>query len=101
MKNPKGDSLDSLSRLELAFSSVASNVWGGLRDSRPGNIYAVYLRCKAGGIWTAVAKRYEAGTGEAQVAFGQGASFFKAIVELNKSIAAGRWRVDRPWRPGG
>jgi hypothetical protein len=51
------------------------------------------------GDWIAVLRRYGP-DGQPQVAFGSGVDFIGALMGLEGSLAANRWREDRPWKPG-
>ena len=87
--------------LERVLAARFSNLHGGLVSADTGGVYALYLRCTFGGVWTAVAKRYAPGGGGPQVAFGRGASYGKALRELNRSIASNKWKEDKPYSPAG
>ena len=50
------------------------------------------------GDWIAVLRRYGP-DGDPQVIFGSGIDFIGALMGLEGSLAAGRWRVDTPWVP--
>ena len=83
--------------LEKLLAARLSNTWSLLKGSSRGGIHAVYFRLKAGGIWVAVAKRNDVENNEDMVAFGQGRSICSALVALNASISAGKWKRDLPF----
>ncbi len=84
-------------RLEQAFAQVCSNLYGAMRGSSRGCVYAVYAKQKVGGVWLATAKRYDPVSGEPMVAFGNGASFLGALTDLSKSLSGSKWKPDKPW----
>jgi len=93
-----GDKLDASLRFTREWQTYLSNIHGGTRAVGRNGIHAVYLRLKGDGRWLALAKRMDADTDQAQVAFGEGSTILSALKELNGAIAARRWRVDKPWR---
>lgn len=99
--NGKGDNLSGWDRLEIAWCSVFSNLHGATGNDSDSGVFRVTISAKAGGVWTAAAKRIAPGTQAGEIAFGSGGSLLKALRELNGSIAAGSWKVDRPWAPNG
>jgi hypothetical protein len=94
------DNLDAVTRFERDLAATCSNVWGGVRKEEKGAIHSLYFRRRVGGVWIAVAKRYNPKTDAPEVCFGNGNSIVKALVGLNASLSAGKWMIDRPWSPG-
>jgi hypothetical protein len=99
--NERPDKLDAGERIDRELSQSCSNLWGAIRDVRSSGLYALYLRRKQGGVWTAVAKRASPDDPAAYVAFGAGTTPGKALAALNKSIMQGHWKKDMPWSPLG
>lgn len=56
------------------------------------------IKQRAEGDWIAVAKRY-AEDGGLEVAFGTGHDYVSCVLGLNGSLAANRWKADKPWEP--
>jgi hypothetical protein len=61
---------------------------------------SLLVRQRGLGDFIAVLKKYD-DDGRPVVAFGTGFDYVSALLGLEGSIAAGRWRPDEPWQPNG
>jgi hypothetical protein len=89
-----------------AYVLVEQAVYGrlpqlrGLVFTRAGDFAGLNIRQRGAGDWIAVAKRY-GDDGGPQVLFATGFDFVGLLLNLEGSLAADRWREDKPWTPGG
>jgi len=91
---------DAGERLDREFSTSLSFLWGAVRPGSTSGVYALYIRAKVGGTWTAVAKRAAADDATAYVAFGSGRTIGSALHALSVSMQQGKWKKDMPWTGG-
>ena len=84
-------------RIDRGLSENLSFLWGAVRPASRSGVYALYLRCKQGGIWVAVAKRTLPDNPAAEVAFGQGRTVGSALHALSVNMSQGKWKRDMPW----
>lgn len=99
-KNEQPDKLDAGERLDRELSSSLSFLWGAVRPGSTSGVYAVYIRAKVGGTWTAVCKRATSDDATAYVAFGSGRTVGSALHSLSVSMSQGKWKRDMPWTGG-
>lgn len=87
-----------------AYNSVARAIGGACpqlyslvaRSSE--DFISVSVRQRGEGDFVGVVKRYD-GDGRPEVAFSNGYDFLGCLLGLEGTIAASRWREDRPWTP--
>jgi len=91
---------DAGERLDRELASSLSFLWGAVRAGSTSGVYAIYIRAKVGGTWTAVAKRAAPDDATAYVAFGSGRSIGSALHALSVSMQQGKWKKDMPWTGG-
>ncbi len=56
------------------------------------------LKAKPDGTTLAILKKYDMSGGPV-VCFGSGYGVFGSMLAINGTIAAGNWKVDKPWQP--
>lgn len=90
---------ETFSEIHRVWATRLSNVyrWGAKEE---GDALSLTLKCRGAGDWIAVAKRVGA-DGATEVIFATGFDFVSCFLALNGSMAGNRWRVDKPWVPGG
>jgi len=91
---------DAGERLDRELATSLSYLWGAVRAGSTSGVYALYIRAKVGGTWTAVAKRASPDDATAYVAFGSGRSIGSALHALSVSMQQGKWKKDMPWTGG-
>lgn len=83
----------AMQQVQIALRTYYSGLWSALWDQgRPLISIKIYTR---GHDWMAVALRES--EGKRYVLFATAASPWDAFLALNSSIAANRWREDRPY----
>jgi len=98
--NERPDKLDAGERIDRELGANTSFLWGAVKPNSTSGVYALYLRAKVGGTWTAVAKRATADSATAFVAFGSGRTVGAALHALSVAMAQGKWKKDMPWTGG-
>jgi hypothetical protein len=63
------------------------------------DVVGLNVKHRESGDWLAVLRRFGP-DGQPQVAFGSGVDFIGALMSLEGSLAADRWREDKPWQKG-
>jgi hypothetical protein len=71
----------------------------GLTLGHQEDFISLAVKQRADGDWLAVAKR-DGPDGGPQVLFAVGFDLIGLLLNLEGSLAADRWRVDTPWKPG-
>lgn len=59
----------------------------------------IRIKHRGAGDWLALVKRFD-GDGAPVIVFGSGVDLLQALSSAEGLVAAGKWRVDRPWKPG-
>lgn len=94
LKHPKQPAAD---KLESALASTYSNLYHFVRGADGWLFNALNVARRGNNDWLAVCKVTMLPELTHWVAFGAGRTYFEAIHGLNASIAAGKWRIDKPW----
>lgn len=85
--------------LQQALQQALGQVWRYL-DRDAADFTELRLKQRGDGDWLAVLKVLDS-DGTPLVAFGQGYSGLTALLGVQAAASAGKWRVDKPWKPDG
>lgn len=80
-----------------ALSAFSSNLYHWL-CKRPHDLKSLKVVARDDGTFLAILVAWDE-VGACIVCFGSGATFLLALHGLGQSIAANRWREDKPWQP--
>ena len=79
--------------LDMFLAKKFSNLTHALRSASSALYGGFSISCRQDGTWFATARGLSE-VGEAVVAFGSAGNPYDALVQLNGSIAAGKWKPD-------
>lgn len=86
---------DSFSEVHRTWAIYLSNIYGWA-TTQEDEAVSVSIKCRGPADWIGIAKRVGPDGGP-QVLFGVGFDFVACVVAVNGAMAAGRWKVDKPY----
>lgn len=87
-------SLRVIVQLNESLEGTVSHLYKVLTDANEFRALRIYVR--GDGSYLAIVKGYD-GDGAEVICFGQGTDAVTALLAVDGAIAAGNWRVDKPW----
>lgn len=90
--------LTDLDKVIQYFGRAFPNLWGAIRPDIPTGrtwIVSITIMLAEEGGWLAIARGRSGDDGTPLVAFGSGPDWWAAWWNLNKTIAADKWKVDK------
>lgn len=95
-KSGKASGQSRWQALDKALGSGAPQLTSVLRDEA--EFISLLVKACEDGTSLAILKRYGSDGGP-MVCFGSGYGVAGCLIAIDATIAAGKWRVDKPWRP--
>lgn len=84
-------------KAQLALARAYPNLWGLLAGANTTEFIRLSLRQRSEGDWMAVVVRMGSDGLSEEVAFGNGGDCMEALGAMNRTLAAGRWILSRPF----
>lgn len=86
-------------KFQHALASAFSNLYSTFAGDGGSNFTSLSVHRRGNGDWLALCKVTTYPGLEKWIAFGAGEDFTRALEGLNRTIAAGKWKEDRPYTP--